>query len=297
MPDLTAQKWPAANSRWNSIEDLSLLFHLSLLEANLSPSFTSATRPAENGQLPSITIMANIPGCKHVVLAQVGQPSPQEWVVNRVPLFRTAAIARLQEKSRAVRRGRKGSRSKSKANPKKVLAHGHREEPADLETYLNRGYIDVGSELLGPTDLTRLEGFSFKCLPHRRLGSNGGVLVFARRTRAELSTRPSAPSWIDRCTSSQPVIKIGAPPQVLRGPASQAAAPAPNRHRHSSLIKDEEDDDEPDPVEEEKLAAESAAHRASTPDREVEIFSTADGGSTTVSAKGDFLGVWVPKHR
>ncbi|SGZ29808.1 BQ5605_C050g12508 [Microbotryum silenes-dioicae] len=292
MPDLTAQKWPAANSRWNSIEDLSLLFHLSLLEANLSPSFTSATRPAENGQLPSITIMANIPGCKHVVLAQVGQPSPQEWVVNRVPLFRTAAIARLQEKSRAVRRGRKGSRSKSKANPKKVLAHGHREEPVDLETYLNRGYIDVGSELLGPTDLTRLEGslrscarrFSFKCLPHRRLGSNGGVLVFAQRTRAEL-------------TSSQPVIKIGTPPQVLRGPASQAAAPAPNRYRHSSLIKDEEDDDEPDPVEEEELAAESAAHRASTPDRQVEIFSTADGGSTTVSAKGDFLGVWVPKHR
>ncbi|SDA08521.1 BZ3501_MvSof-1269-A2-R1_C32g00109 [Microbotryum saponariae] len=27
-----------------------------------------------------------------------------------------------------------------------------------------------------------------------------------------------------------------------------------------------------------------------------EVFSTADGRSTTVSAKGDFLGVWVPKH-
>ncbi|SCZ94006.1 BZ3500_MvSof-1268-A1-R1_Chr6-1g08361 [Microbotryum saponariae] len=206
MPVSTAQKWPAANSRWNSIEDLSLLFHLSLLEANLSPSFTSASCPAENGQLPSISIMANIPGCKHVVLAQVRQPSPQEWVVDRVPLFRTAAIARLQEKSGAVGRGRKGSRPKSKANPKKVLAHGHREEPADLETYLNRGYIDVGSELLGPTDLTRLEGSlrscarrsNFKCLPHRRLGLNGGVLGFAQRTRAELSTRPSSPSWIGR---------------------------------------------------------------------------------------------------
>ncbi|SCZ96708.1 BZ3500_MvSof-1268-A1-R1_Chr4-1g06641 [Microbotryum saponariae] len=213
MPVSTAQKWPAANSRWNSIEDLSLLFHLSLLEANLSPSFTSTSRPGENGQLPSISIMANIPGCKHVVLAQVGQPSPQEWVVDRVPLFRTAAIVRLQEKSGAVRRGRKGSRPKSKANPKKVLAHGHREEPADLETYLNRGYIDVGSELLGPTDLTRLEGSlrscarregrflrasNFKCLPHRRLELNGGVLVFAQRTRAELSTRPSSPSWTGR---------------------------------------------------------------------------------------------------
>ncbi|SCZ94869.1 BZ3500_MvSof-1268-A1-R1_C049g00184 [Microbotryum saponariae] len=197
MPVSTAQKWPAANSRWNSIEDLSLLFHLSLLEANLSPSFTSTSRPGENGQLPSISIMANIPGCKHVVLAQVGQPSPQEWVVDRVHFSEPPPLQPPQVEGK----------------PQESPSPRSQGEPADLETYLNRGYIDVGSELLGPTDLTRLEGSlrscarregrflrasNFKCLPHRRLELNGGVLVFAQRTRAELSTRPSSPSWTGR---------------------------------------------------------------------------------------------------
>lgn len=112
-----AFKWPCCGHRWSSLDDISLLFHLSLLESDFHAQIKATRRGPRSDsdkdvpELSSFTVRFGTPsGVELFKLAVVTEKKPKVYVVSQVA-SRQSVVKQLKllQRSQAVESRQNGA--------------------------------------------------------------------------------------------------------------------------------------------------------------------------------------------